>query len=438
MVERDRGSAERVSCPLLNNSSPAQQLTPIAGARRDRFSKASRRTSRLRRGRRAQARGNRNTPEGDAERAITRLERLDLARDVEADFLMARAEEQLGRPTDARSVAEVARACAFRDARAALAHAHTREGDAAAALDSPRTRCRLGATRRGDLDPHRPPLRRAHALRRGRSCFRRGPSSIPVLRISSRCARWSSRSSAKMRKRSRPSRLPPGAPPDDLRVAFSERRPRKQESADDPRGGASATSTARRSQASGSRPLIRTPPMSSDSIAAASSSHTRAKMIASFSEAIQRLAEASTPPFPSSRNRIDIQFDGGRRLRVGFLGASFARARRALLERWITGLIPRASSDSSTTRRRSPTGSRDASPPLPSIFTRARQSRDGRARARGRARRAGVSRGRHELDDLRASRPPACPVQCAGWGHPVTTGSAAIDHYSPAVRWRRA
>jgi hypothetical protein len=40
--------------------------------------------------------------EGDAERAIARLQRLDSARDLEADFLIARAEERLGRSADAR------------------------------------------------------------------------------------------------------------------------------------------------------------------------------------------------------------------------------------------------------------------------------------------------------------------------------------------------
>lgn len=135
---------------------------------------------------------------------------------------------------------------------------------------------------------------------------------------------------------------------------------------------------------------------------------------------------------PALRERPPIRFDGGRRLRVGFVGTIFRDCTAGrYFERWITGLDP-----ARFERFVYQTGA------LADDFTRRiGASADGFATLRGGARDAADRIRADGLDVLvhpevgmsalsyvlAAAR--LAPVQAAGWGHPVTTGSDAIDHY---------
>jgi predicted O-linked N-acetylglucosamine transferase (SPINDLY family) len=149
----------------------------------------------------------------------------------------------------------------------------------------------------------------------------------------------------------------------------------------------------------------------------------------SHSALLAGLAAAAAPHLAEP---IDIRFDGGRRLRVGFLGNLFRESTAGrYFERWITGLDP-----SRFERFVYHTA------PVADAFTRrivAASDRffDERLDNRAMAERVradeldvlvypevGMSSMTYVLAALRLA-----PVQCAGWGHPVTTGSAAIDHY---------
>jgi CRISPR-associated protein Csy1 len=127
-----------------------------------------------------------------------------------------------------------------------------------------------------------------------------------------------------------------------------------------------------------------------------------------------------------------VTFDGGRRLRVGFVGAIFRdHTVGRYFERWITGLDPKrferfvyhtAAVTDDFTRRIA--AAVDHFVPL----------RAGNAAV---AERIAADRldvlvqpdvGMTPMSYLLAALRLA-PVQVAGWGHPVTTGSAYVDHY---------
>jgi protein O-GlcNAc transferase len=135
---------------------------------------------------------------------------------------------------------------------------------------------------------------------------------------------------------------------------------------------------------------------------------------------------------PEWREPRAVRFDGGRRLRVGFVGASFRdHTIGRYFERWITGL-DRARferfvyhtapvSDELTARIAN----------LVDHFVPVRQG-DAAVAERIVADEldvlvqpdVGMTPTSYLLSALRLA-----PVQVAGWGHPVTTGSAFIDHY---------
>ncbi|MGE5617087.1 MAG: hypothetical protein ACM3X5_09245, partial [Bacillota bacterium] len=126
------------------------------------------------------------------------------------------------------------------------------------------------------------------------------------------------------------------------------------------------------------------------------------------------------------------RFDGARRLRVGFLASTFRDCTAGrYFERWITGLDPRrferfayhtaASSDAFTERI---AASVDHFVPLRA------SAQETAARVHSDALdllvypEVGMDALTYVLAALRLA-----PVQCAAWGHPVTTGSASIDYF---------
>ncbi|HEX5130531.1 MAG TPA: hypothetical protein VFV90_12335, partial [Usitatibacter sp.] len=125
-------------------------------------------------------------------------------------------------------------------------------------------------------------------------------------------------------------------------------------------------------------------------------------------------------------------FDGTRRLRVGFVGSVFRDCTAGrYFERWITDLDParferrvyHTAPIVDELTRRIAEGS-DA-------FTTLRMDAEGTlAHLRGERLDVIVQPevGMTPLSYLLAAVRVA-PVQCAGWGHPVTTGGAAVDHY---------
>jgi CRISPR-associated protein Csy1 len=148
-----------------------------------------------------------------------------------------------------------------------------------------------------------------------------------------------------------------------------------------------------------------------------------------YSTLLGELAAAAAPQLASP---LPIRYDGRRRLRVGFLGNMFRESTAGrYFERWITGL------DASRFERFV-----YHTAPVADAFTRriasvADHFFDERLDNRGVAGRVradaldvlvypevGMSSMTYVLAALRLA-----PVQCAGWGHPVTTGSAAIDHF---------
>jgi protein O-GlcNAc transferase len=130
-----------------------------------------------------------------------------------------------------------------------------------------------------------------------------------------------------------------------------------------------------------------------------------------------------------------IRFDGGRRLRVGFLANIFRECTAGrYFERWITGLDP----------RRFERVVYHMSPLMDGLTRRISDASDEFVVLRGNARQVaervyadnldvivypevGMSPMTYVLPALRLA-----PVQLAGWGHPVTTGSAAVDHFITA------
>lgn len=125
-------------------------------------------------------------------------------------------------------------------------------------------------------------------------------------------------------------------------------------------------------------------------------------------------------------------FDGSRRLRVGFVGSIFRDCTAGrYFERWITRLDPRRFERIVY-----------STAPIADDFTRriaASSEHFVTLRASGEACVARIA-----ADDLDVLVQPevgmtplsyllaalrVAPVQCAGWGHPVTTGGAGVDHY---------
>jgi CRISPR-associated protein Csy1 len=144
------------------------------------------------------------------------------------------------------------------------------------------------------------------------------------------------------------------------------------------------------------------------------------------------LGTLATSVHPEWRERPARTFDGGRRLRVGFVGSIFRDCTAGrYFEHWITGLDP-----TRFERRVYYTG------PISDDFTRRIAAgcdafttlrADGEtAVAHLRAEKLDVlvqpEVGMWPLSYLLAAVRVA-PVQCAGWGHPVTTGGDAVDHY---------
>lgn len=148
-----------------------------------------------------------------------------------------------------------------------------------------------------------------------------------------------------------------------------------------------------------------------------------------YAALLARLVEAARPEW---REPLPVTFDGSRRLRVGFAGAFFRDSTAGrYFERWITGLDPRrferfvyytgAAADDFT--RRIAAGAEHFA-----------ALRGGARECAGRIRadrldvlvhpEVGMSALSYLLAVMRLA-----PVQAAGWGHPVTTGSDAIAHY---------
>ena len=71
--------------------------------------------------------------------------------------------------------------------------------------------------------------------------------------------------------------------------------------------------------------------------------------------------------------------------------------------------------------------------PTTSGIARGGARRSSRRGARGRARRPRVSGARHGRDAFALAALRLAPLQCAGWGHPVTTGHATIDVFFTAA-----
>ena len=148
-----------------------------------------------------------------------------------------------------------------------------------------------------------------------------------------------------------------------------------------------------------------------------------------YSGLLGRLIEAS---HPALRAPQPIRFDGQRRLRVGFFGGIFRDCTAGrYFERWITALDParferfvyhNASLADDFTRRIAESSEHFAILRAGALDTAARILAD----------RLDVlvypEVGMSSISYLLAAMRLA-PVQAAGWGHPVTTGSDTIGHY---------
>lgn len=135
---------------------------------------------------------------------------------------------------------------------------------------------------------------------------------------------------------------------------------------------------------------------------------------------------------PQWRAGRPVRFDGGRRLRVGFVGSLFRDCTAGrYFERWITGLDP----------RRFERHVYHSAPVADEFTRRIEQAAEHFSILRAGPEETATQLFADELDvivypevgmnsityELAALR--LAPVQFAGWGHPVTTGSDAIDHY---------
>jgi predicted O-linked N-acetylglucosamine transferase (SPINDLY family) len=144
------------------------------------------------------------------------------------------------------------------------------------------------------------------------------------------------------------------------------------------------------------------------------------------------LASLAATAAPRLREPPAPRFDGNRRLRVGFLGSIFRDSTAGrYFERWVTSLDPQrferfiyhsAPVVDDFTRRIAAASEH--------FFPQRLRPRDTAELVRSHRLdvlvypEVGMSAMTYLLAALRLA-----PVQCVGWGHPVTTGSDAIDHY---------
>ncbi|MGZ5079735.1 MAG: O-linked N-acetylglucosamine transferase, SPINDLY family protein [Usitatibacter sp.] len=148
-----------------------------------------------------------------------------------------------------------------------------------------------------------------------------------------------------------------------------------------------------------------------------------------YSTFLARLIGRARPEWRAGRA---IRFDGGRRLRVGFVGSLFRDCTAGrYFEGWITGLDP----------RRFERFVYHTAPVADAFTQRIAQTSEHFSTLRASTEETAAKLYADDLDvivhpevgmnsltyELAAMR--LAPVQFAGWGHPVTTGSDAIDHY---------
>lgn len=148
-----------------------------------------------------------------------------------------------------------------------------------------------------------------------------------------------------------------------------------------------------------------------------------------YSNLLGRLIEAAHPGLRAAR---PIRFDGGRRLRVGFVGGIFRDCTAGrYFERWITALDPRrferfvyhtASVADDFTRRIAAASEHFATLRAEALDTASRIAADDLDVL------VHPEVGMSSISYLLAAMRLA-PVQAAGWGHPVTTGSRTIDYF---------
>jgi protein O-GlcNAc transferase len=144
------------------------------------------------------------------------------------------------------------------------------------------------------------------------------------------------------------------------------------------------------------------------------------------------LAQLLARARPEWRAGRPVRFDGSRRLRVGFVGGLFRDCTAGrYFERWITGLDP----------ARFERHVYHTAPVVDEFTRRIEQAAERFSTLRVGAEETAERLFADELDvivypevgmnsityELAAMR--LAPVQFAGWGHPVTTGSDAIDYY---------
>jgi protein O-GlcNAc transferase len=148
-----------------------------------------------------------------------------------------------------------------------------------------------------------------------------------------------------------------------------------------------------------------------------------------YSGFLARLAGHAEPRWRAGRA---IRFDGSRRLRVGFAGNIFRDCTAGrYFERWITGLDP----------RRFERFVYHTAPFADDFTWRIAASSEHFETLRLGARETAARLYADDLDvivypevgmtpmSVLLAALKLAPVQCAGWGHPVTTGSDAIDFY---------
>jgi CRISPR-associated protein Csy1 len=148
-----------------------------------------------------------------------------------------------------------------------------------------------------------------------------------------------------------------------------------------------------------------------------------------YSAFLARLIGRARPEWRAGRA---IRFDGARRLRVGFIGSLFRDCTAGrYFERWITKLDP----------QRFERFVYHTAPVADAFTQRIAQSSESFTTLRSGTEETAAKLFADDLDvlvhpevgmnsqtyELAAMR--LAPVQFAGWGHPVTTGSDAIDHY---------
>ncbi len=148
-----------------------------------------------------------------------------------------------------------------------------------------------------------------------------------------------------------------------------------------------------------------------------------------YSAFLAKLLAAARPQWRAGRRRT---FDGKRRLRVGFFGAIFRECTAGrYFERWITGLDPKrferfvyytAPFADEFTQRIASSVEHFVTLRADQVETAARLFDDNLDVLVYPE--VGMNNVTYVLAALKLA-----PVQCAGWGHPVTTGSDAIDAY---------